>query len=198
MPHLSGVFDEFPDLDKTPPEELLVWLKQKPETHFLVNFLGNRILYPQTIPLTRRELEIDLAVLRKGIKLKPSLVFQPQSNKIVIPRAFVDRFPPLTDLVMAIIEAISPKGIHLIFVKEKSQVEIVGSVIGPLNPQKMSNDEKTVPLLIGKLQKPLPLNKISLIRTSEKETKIILGGEEFKTQGGEAGIFVDLRLGGFG
>lgn len=198
MPHLSGVFDQFPDLDKTSPEEISAWLKSKPEIHFLINFLGNRIFYPQTVPITQKEMEIDLAILRRGIKLKPSLVFEPQTNKIVIPKLLVDRFPPLSSLVKTIIESINPKGIHLISIKEKSQVSIVGSVISPLSPQKLSSDEKTVILTIGEIKKPLRLSAISLIGLSAPENKILLGDEEFKVAGGALGVLVDLRLGGFG
>ncbi len=198
MPHLSGVFDEFPDLDKVNPDQLMAWVVQKPDRHFLINFLGNRILYPQVVPLTQKELELDLAILRAAIKLKPGLVFQPQTNKIIIPKMFAERFPPIGNVVRAIIEGINPKGVHLIYIKDKTQVKMVGSVISPLNPQKLSLDEKTVMFTTGDIKKPLPLNMISLVQLSVADTQITLGSEEYKVIGGELGLIVDLRLGGFG
>lgn len=197
MPHLSGVFDEFADLDKTKPEELLAFLKQKPEIHFLVNFLGNRILYPQAIPLTLQELELDLAILRKGIKLKPSLVFEPQTNKIVIPKLLIDRFPDIGTLVQTIIESINPKGVHLIFIKDGTGTRLVGSVVSPLNPSKLSVNSKTVAYFEEKGERQLSLGSISFVPSLAREVNIKLGSEEYKVAGGELGIIVDLRLGEF-
>lgn len=197
MPHLSGVFDEFPDLDKVSIDEILSWISQKPEIHFLVNFLGNRIFYPQAVPLTRNELELDLAILRVAIKLKPSLVYEPQTNKIIIPKLFVDRFPPLTAVAQAIIEGVTPKGVHNIFVKDRNQYRLVGSVISPLSPQKLCKDENSVIFTGLAIQKALPLRVISLVETPVSEVTVRLGDEEFKAAGGEVGVFIDLRMGGF-
>lgn len=197
MPHLSGVFDEFPELDKVPVEEILKWLVDKPEIHFLTNYIGNRILYPQAIPLTHKELEIDLAILRAAIKLKPSLVYEPQTNKIIIPNSFAQRFPPLSKIARAVVDGLNPKGLHNIFVKETSQYRLIGSVISPLNPQKLSSDEKTVIFTGNAIRKALPLNAVSVIETPATEVKILLGGEEFVAAGGEAGVIIDLRFGGF-
>lgn len=197
MPHLSGVFDEFADLDKIPVEEVLKWLVQKPEIHFITNYIGNRILYPQTIPLTLKEIEIDLAILRAAIKLKPSLVYEPQTNKIIIPYAFAQRFPPLSKIARAVIDGLNPKGLHTIFVKETNQHRLIGSVISPLNPQKLSADENTVVFTGNAIRKALPLNAISVIETPAPEVKMSLGAEEFTVAGGEAGIIIDLRMGGF-
>lgn len=198
MPHLSGVFDQFPDLEKVSAEQLLSWISQKPDIHFVVNFLGNRILYPQTVPLTKKEMELDFAILRAGIRLKPGLVFQPQTNKIVIPKLFVERFLPLKAMALSIIEGINPKGVHLIYYKDGAQLKILGSVISPLNPRNLSLDEKTVNAVIGKQTSALPLNAISVVEPSVSDTKIVLGNEEFKAPGGAVGVIVDLRLGGFG
>lgn len=198
MPHLSGVFDEFPDLEKVSATQLLAWMTQKPELHFLVNFLGNRVLYPQAVPLTSKELEIDLAILRAAIKIKPGLFFQPQTNKIIIPRMFAQRFPPIGNIVRAIIEGINPKGVHIIYVKDSNKIKVVGSVISPLNPQKLSMNESTVLFSAGNIKKQIPMNAISIVQLSVADTKVELGPEEYKVIGGEMGVIVDLRLGGFG
>jgi len=101
-------------------------------------------------------------------------------------------------MVLAIIEGINPKGVHFIYIKDLSQLKMIGSVISPLNPQKLSRDEKTVTFATNKIKSALPLNKISVVELPVSETKIVLGGEELKALGGELGIIVDLRLGGFG
>lgn len=203
MSHLSGVFDQFPGLERTAPEILKAWLGQEFDSNFLTNFLGNRVLYPHAIPLTKKEQQIDLAILSAGIRSRPSLVFQPQTNKIVIPRAIAERFPVMDEMVKAIIEGISPKGVHFIYIKgatgdRDKAMKIVGSVISPLNPQKLSQDEKTVLFTTGNTRLALPLNAISIVKLSLSETKVVLGTEEFKAIGGDTGFIIDLRLGGFG
>lgn len=197
MPHLSGVFDQFPDLEKANIDQLLAWMSKKPEKYALMNFLGNRVLYPQTIPINQSDLEIDFAILRAAIRLRPGLVFQPQANKIIIPKMFADRFPPTRTLVLSIIEGISPKGIHFIYIKDGAQLKIIGSIIGPTNPQKLSVDGKTVPLSAGKIKQAVPLNTISVVDLPVSEASIILGNEEFKALGGDIGVIIDLRIGGF-
>lgn len=197
MPHLSGIFDEFPELDKVSVEEIASGINPKPEKHFLVNFLGNRLLYPQTICLTPQEMELDLAILRVGIKFKPGIFYQPQSNKILIPKRFLDRFPNLEALTRTIIEGINPKGTHVIYIKNQSQYSLAGSVVSPINPQKLSVDGKNIIFSGLALQKSLPLNMISIIQTPVKAAKIKLGNQEFDVSGGDAGIFIDLRMGGF-
>ncbi len=197
MPHLSGVFDQFPDLEKANIDQLLAWMTQKPEKHALINFLGNRVLYPQAIPVNKTELEMDFAVLRAAIRLRPSLVFQPQTNKIIIPKIFADRFPPVRTMVLSIIEGINPKGIHFIYLKDGSQLKIVGSVISPLSPQRLSPDGKTVVLSTGKIRQALAVNTISVVALPISEANVVLGTEEFQALGGDVGVIIDLRLGGF-
>lgn len=198
MPHLSGVFDEFPDLDKVSVEEIAKDLSFKPEIHLLVNYLGNRIAYPQVIPLTPQEMELDLAILRVGVKLRPGLFFQPQTNKIFIPKKFEERFPNLELLLKTIIEGVNPKGVHFIYIKDQTQTSLIGSVVSPINPQKMSEDEKTVTFTGLAIIKSLNLGEISFVPTPAKSAKIKLGSQEFDIAGGRVGIIVDLRLGGFG
>lgn len=198
MPHLSGVFEQFGDLDKVSIDEIAKWVSQKYEIHFLTNYLGNRILYPQAIPLTLKELEIDLAILREAIKLKPSLVYEPQTNKILIPKAIAERFPPIVNTAKAVVEGLNPKGVHSIYIYDKGSQRLVGSVISPLSPQKLSKDERNVVLSGMAIRRALPLNSVTVMPTPASEVTIVLGDEEFKASGGEVGIIVDLRMGNFG
>ena len=197
MPHLSGVFDEFPDLDKVSIEEIGSRIKPKPDVHALANFLGNRILYPQTVCLTVEEMELDLAILSLGVKLRPGLFYEPQSNKLLIPQRFVERFPNLELLIKAILEGVNPKGTHVIYIKNNSQLHLVGSVVSPIDPTKLSTDGKNVIFKGLAIEKVLPIGMISVIKTPQKAAKILLNEQEFDIFGGDAGIFIDLRMGEF-
>ena len=69
MPKFSGLFDSFDNLEKINVENVASFLKNPPQLISLENYLANRILYPQTLPLTEENLEIDLAILREALKL---------------------------------------------------------------------------------------------------------------------------------
>ncbi len=195
MPHLSGVFEEFPDLDKVSSQDLSVWLKNKPDPDILMNFLGNRILYPQTIPLSKSELEIDLAILRQAVKLKPALVYDPQRNKLFLPQSFIQRFPNITRLAGVIVQAISPKGVNQIYIKNENQVRFAGTVISPVDPSKLPNENQKVKIAINGVESILRLNTLSVSQISQANINVSIGNQDIKVSGGEIGIIIDLRTG---
>lgn len=193
MSHLTGVFDQFPELDKVLPQNLLQWLSVKEDLHFLANFLGNRVLYPQTIPLNKQELEIDFAILREAIKQKPMLFYEPQANKILIPEQFLQRFPPLSKLAGAVIEAINPKGVIQIFVKSQKKLELVGSLISPMD-YKLDVKESKAKIIVEGVETILNLNTLYISQTTSPEVKIKIGEADYKASGGKLGVIIDLRV----
>ncbi|TSC86887.1 MAG: Uncharacterized protein G01um10147_762 [Microgenomates group bacterium Gr01-1014_7] len=106
MPKLSGLFDSFDNLDQIDINNLISWLKPAPNPIQLENYLANKILYPQSLPLTPTDMQIDLAILREALRLNgpkptekggPLLGDNPFLNialrKILIPCRF-ERFVP--------------------------------------------------------------------------------------------------------
>ncbi len=114
-----------------------------------------------------------------------------------MPKKFEERFPVLQLLVKAVIEGINPKGVHYLSIKDQARLDLVGSVISPMSPQRLSMDGKTVKFTGLAIAKDLPLNTISFMPTPVKSAKVKLGDEEFECAGGRVGIIIDLRLGGF-
>lgn len=76
MPKLSGLFDSFDNLDQIAVENIVRWLKPPPEPGNIENYLAQRILYPQTVPITETEMKVDLAILREALRL-----LSPKSGK---------------------------------------------------------------------------------------------------------------------
>lgn len=118
MPALSGLFDSFDNLDQIALEDIARWLKVSPNPTQLENYLANRILYPQTVPLTRDDMEIDLAILREALRINgptdPSssnslLGDNPFLNitlrKILIPQKFLNSVPSLSTLIWVFVDA---------------------------------------------------------------------------------------------
>lgn len=193
MPRLTGIFEQFIDLDKVTPFELLTWLKSKVEIHYLVNFLGNRMLYPQTTPLTRAELEIDLAILREGLKRNPGVVYDLKNEKLVIPEQYIERFPGDL-LIPAIIEAISPKGVNKIYKKGSWKTNIIGSSFAVEDPGKLSSDNLTVPIELEGVKSNLDLGKLVILKFEKNEGILKIAGKELTVFGGEFGLLIDLRI----
>lgn len=194
MPHLTGVFEEFPDLDKVTVVQIASWLVNKPENHTLSNYFGNRLLYPQTVAVNELDMEIDLAILREAIRQKPAIVSEPQRNKLYIPENMVTRFPPLSRLAGVLIESLSPKGINQIYIKNRNQVKLVGTLVSPQDLSNIVKDKKVVKVLVDGVESRLNINTISISPITSPEVKIKIEDEEYKVYGGELGVIIDLRL----
>lgn len=130
MPKLSGVFSEFPHLDQIPLDELAKTLKHPPDQIALENFLANRILYPQAIPTSVQDLEIDLGILQQALKSSPDKKFYDEKNKkIYIPENYLARFPNLIKLSFAFIEAAEPQEIVKFVLVKQALGEEIGSFV---------------------------------------------------------------------
>lgn len=104
MPKLGGLFDQFNDLDTIHTEDVARWIKPVPNTIGLENYIGNKVLYPQAIPVSALDLQIDLALLREVIRRTPAF-FNKTSRKIVIPENFTQSIPNITQLVWVFLDA---------------------------------------------------------------------------------------------
>lgn len=100
MPKISGVFEQFKDIDLIPIDEIVGWLKPAPNLFFLENYLGNLVFYPQIIPDSEEELNIELAILREALK-RTANFYDLKKRKIIIPSEYIIRFPDLLKLVLA-------------------------------------------------------------------------------------------------
>ncbi len=119
MPKLAGLFDSFDNLDQISPEAIAAWLKPVPPLVQLENYLANRILYPQTLPQTAQDMQIDLAILRAALKINGPRTDQYKPNallgdnpflnitlrKLLIPIEFLNFVPDPVCLIYAFIDA---------------------------------------------------------------------------------------------
>lgn len=105
-----GLFDSFNNLDTISAEAIASWLKPVPQLESLENYLVNRMLYPQAIPQTERDMQIDLAILREALKVRvPKVSENPFLNtdlrKLLIPAKFLSFVPDLASLTRVFIDA---------------------------------------------------------------------------------------------
>lgn len=216
----SGLFDNFDSLDQILPEEVASWLKPVPRLDFLENYLANKILYPQAIPLTENDIKVDLAILREAIKIygpKPGskktnalLGDNPFLNitmrKVLIPLKFLNFVPNLATLTLVFIDALLLNrkkedwfGDFWTVVLTDDIDEIVGSV---LLPQFESNSGVMELQLQGKNYKisagnliviPCPKDRCEIAYKLQKGK--VLGKNENAVQvyGGKLGLVIDGR-----
>lgn len=207
MAKVGGIYDSFSDLEELPIDNIVSKLDRKEDPVILENELGNRILYPQTVPLTNLGLDFDLAVLESvlgGMGKKmcniTSCGYSPHSNKIYIPEGFLERLPKPLDIVKVFIDALKPSGVVTLYQRsEKTGNKILGTVLRP----KLTTSLGEVSLLVSgkKYQNkiggltiiPAPLNRYDIRFESREAT--LLGKNQLATEvaGGALGIVLDAR-----
>ena len=220
MPKLVGLFDSFDNLDQIDIDSLLLWLKSAPVPIQLENYLANKILYPQTLPLTDLDMKVDLAILREVLRLNgpkfetkrsPLLGDNPFLNitlrKIIIPERFLHYVSDLVSLTWAFADGLLLnrkkedwfEDLWTVVVADDID-EIVGSI---LLPQFGSNRDSMDLILLGKNYK-IKAGSLSVVPCPKDRCEIayklkdgqVLGKAEnaLELYGGKLGIMIDGRL----
>lgn len=213
------MFDSFDNLDQIAVEDIARWLKGAPNEVALENYLANKILYPQTLPLTKADLELDLAILREALRqnapknlkgagpfLGDNTFLNVMLRKILIPSNFLRFVPNMTTLIWAFVDAFLLERKREDFFEDLWTIiltgeidETVGSVLlpqfmdrnGVLELQLGNQSYKVRP---GSLMViPCPANRCQIAYKFNKGK--ILGKEEsaIEVYGGRVGLFIDAR-----
>lgn len=220
MPRLSGLFDSFDNLDQIPPEAIASWLKPVPNLNQLENYLANKILYPQAVPLTERDMQIDLSILREALKMAAPKPGSQKANdllgdnpfvntvlrKILIPAIFLSFIPNLSNLVRVFIDAFLVNRERKDYFQDLWTIiltnntdEVVGSVLLPQFDS--SSGVMTLRLSSKNYQVrqgnviviPCPKERCEMAYKLQKGT--LLGKQEnaFEVSGGKLGLVIDGR-----
>lgn len=219
MSKLPGLFDSFDNLDQIPPEAIASWLKPVPQTISLENYLANRILYPQTFPITERDMQIDLAILREAVKIngpRPGLkknntllgdnpFLNITMRKVLIPVKFLKFIPNLMNLTLIFIDA-------LLLYREKQDYfsdlwtivltddidRVVGSILLPQfesgGAMNLKLQSKNYEIRAGSLT-VIPCPKARCGIAYKLQNGKMLGSKEnaIEVYGGELGLVIDGR-----
>lgn len=220
MTKLTGLFDSFDNLDQIPIENIASWLKPVPNLIQLENYLANKILYPQTLPLTETDMKIDLAILRETLRINgpkpgpgknnPLLGDNPFLNitlrKVLIPQRFLTFVPDLKTLTWAFVDALLLNRRRQDFFWDLWTVvltddtdEIIGSIllpqfIGENSVMELSLSGKTYKIGPGSLTViPCPKDRCEIAYKFNQGK--ILGKEENAVEiyGGKLGLMIDGR-----
>ena len=218
MPKVSGLFDSFDNLDQIALEDIARWLKVTPNMTQLENYLANKILYPQSVPLSRSDSEVDLAILREALRINgpkspgnallgDNAFLNITLRKILIPARFLPFVPGMRALVWAFVDA------FLLDRKEEDYFqdlwtvvltgevdEIVGSVLLP----QFSDNNAVMELMLEKQLYKVRPGSLMVIPCPSSRCEIgfkfkggkLLGKQEsaFEIYGGRLGLMIDGRI----
>lgn len=219
MPTTAGLFDSFDNLDQIPIEKITRWLKKAPSDIQLENYLAQRILYPQTVPLTAQDMEVDLAILREALRINapvrgktgPLLGENPFLNmtlrKVLIPAKFLPFIPSLVALTWAFVDA---------FLMERRRqdwfgdiwtvvlVDEIDEVIGSILKPQFESSQGDMELIINQKNYKVRSGSLIVIPCPQGRCEItykfnqgkILGKKEsaLDVYGGRLGLMIDGRL----
>lgn len=219
MPAQSGLFDSFDNLDQIAVLDITRWFKVVPNQVAVENYLANKILYPQILPLTKADLETDLAILREALaanapkNLKGAGSFLGDNTflnvtlrKILIPSKFLRFVPNLTTLIWAFVDAFLLERKRKDFFGDLWTIiltgeidETVGSVLLPQFTDKngileLQLGNQSYKVLSGSLMViPCPSSRCQIVYKFNKGK--ILGKAESSVEvyGGRIGLFIDAR-----
>lgn len=218
MAKLIGLFDSFDNIDLIDVNALAFWLKPTPNLIQLENYIANKILYPQSVPMTQADSKIDLAILRELLRVNGPkdaganalLGENPFLNltlrKILIPEKFLQFVPNVTNLTWAFVDAFlltrrkqdAFQDLWTIVLTGEND-EVIGSVIMPQFDGR--NGEMNINVM-GKVYK-IPSGGLSVVPCSKDRCEVaykitngkVLGKSEnaLELYGGKLGIMVDGR-----
>lgn len=190
MPKLTGVFEDLANLETLPVEEINKFLTEKVHIYDLENFLGNRILYPQTVPFSKRDMDIDLAILCAYMSLHQDLFFMVGLNRIVIPEKIELRFPPLANLVFFFPEIFKLRQVVELGIKKDSgQIVIAGSIISPNFDSKSSLTELKINGEVVKLDP----HGMTYFESEKNINELEFSGQNLIVAGGSVGIVINQK-----
>lgn len=200
-------FSPYPGLKDIKIEELISWLsKQRNKTNIfqnqriLENKLGNRILYPQTIPVSLEDLKLDLGLLKQILDSQPQNYYNQHLKRLYIPEEFLAMFPDLQELILLFIDIFNPSGITSILAKgEHLGPKNLGTLIKPKIVSKNGQiniwvKDKKYQVRVGDLTViPVASQKVD-IKFESKDAELL--GKKVTTVeifGGQLGLIIDGR-----
>lgn len=219
MLKFNGLFDSFDNLDKIDINTLTTWLKSVSSSIQLENYLANKILYPQSVPISDSDMKIDLAILREALRLNGPKVGEKVGSmlgenpflnitlrKVIIPESFLVYVPDLISLTWAFIDGLLLDRRKEDFfwdlwtvVLADDMDEIVGSII---LPQFKNNTDSMDLTLLGKVYK-VKAGSLMVVPCAKERCEIsykftngkILGKKEnaVEISGGKLGLMIDGR-----
>lgn len=204
MPEMPGLFDSFDNLDQIQTEDIARWLKPQPEPSHIENYLAQKILYPQTVPITEADMKIDLAILREALNLSAPKFRK--ARKILIPKKYLSFVPNLPILTQTFVDGLLYERKREDFFEDLWTVvlkgetdEVIGSVLLP----RFKNESGTLYISLRGKKYQIRAGTLTHVPCPNKRCEVsfklkggeILGKDDLQVEvyGGKLGLMIDGR-----
>ncbi len=215
---LPGLFDSFDNLDQIKIEDIVRWVKPQPPLVFADDYLAQRILYPQTLPVTKLDMDLDLAILREAVRLSvpresknAMLGDNPFINftlrKILIPTKFLNFVESLPVLTSVFVDALLLQRSKIDKFEDLWTVVLTGQtdeVIGSVVVPEFKSSAGRLQLKVMDKTYTVNAGTLTLIPCEKERCEIafsvnsgkVLGQENLAVEvsGGRLGIVIDGRI----
>lgn len=178
--------------DDSLAQKIAELVKPKLDLSAVENYISNKKLYPQSVPSTKLELNIDLHLLKEFLRLHPDAVYNGAKRTLVFDLSLINRFGDLKKITLLTLEAISTLDpITQILVRDdQNNLKLVGSLIKP----KITPNIQKLDIKLGGKSLNLTLGKVFLIPIKMQNIEVNLGSElPFKVSGGDLGLIFDCK-----
>lgn len=201
MPQVNGLFTHLSNLSQLSADKVMVWLPKTFDARLVENYLGNRLLYPSSVPTSAREELIDLAILREALKLSPKSYYDPNLSRIYFPQDLLLYFSDLTKLAWAFIDVFVVNPITTVITRG-NVIKNAGTILKPkiIRPKGtitiwIKNQNRKYSVKIGSLTLiPVNLPKVDIKFESFDATLSGQSAMDIEVAGGILGLIIDTRI----
>lgn len=191
-----------------PFEKVVRWIPFAVDHQEVENFVGNKLLYPTTIPQDWRELAFHQAFLCEKLRLEretsgEKIMDAPES--LLVPPAITKLSPHLWQAVYLFLNSFEPEGVFRLLIKEDEKTENLGTCIC-FSGLSVKDEKIELKGNFGDGEKKIQAtaNTIFIVPTEAGEQfelsiktnglKLYGGNEQkIKVSGGKVGIVIDTR-----
>lgn len=201
MPKLKGLTSLLPPMDNMPTEDMRAWLKRRDTPQILENELGNRLLYPFSVPVSSESMMLDLAIIRESLKIEPQKYFSRNFGRLYIPDQLIPFFPNLQNLVWIFIDVLNPIGLVTVYAKsEQMGSKNLGTIITPIilgssGAVDLSIDGRQFRIKFGSMV-TIPTEGRRVVIKFESKNATLQGKNTLSAEvfGGPLGLMIDARI----
>lgn len=201
MPKVINIFDYCPNLESISISEIAEYSGPHASLIPIENKLGNRILYPNTVPTSIEDLDFDLSVLKTILEANSQYFYKKNTHKILIPEELSVLLPDIPKLIKVFIDALNPLDFVTLVLQSSSTItKSLGTLIRPNITQKSGlanleiNGKQYHSVALGSLLIfPVTGSKVDI--KFESKSALLLGRDRViaEVAGGSLGIILDLR-----
>lgn len=190
MSKLTGIFESLKDLESVSSEEINRYLVPRKESHLIENHLASLVIYPQSVPVSKDTMSIDVAILKAYAYKFPDFFYIKDQKKMIVSIEFCIRFGGIQKTCSSLIEGLKLDDITQIYLKENQTLKLIGTAITRYIP----NSQTSIPLFLNDLEYKVTAGTCMHYPLKDHHIRFHFGTETEKTiSGGTLGVIVFIK-----